>query len=30
VLAKPTDPQQLLQILSEGTGTDPTGIHRVK
>jgi CheY-like chemotaxis protein len=30
VLAKPTDPQQLLQILSEGTGTDPSGIHRVK
>lgn len=30
VLAKPTDPQQLLQILSEGTGHDPSGIHRVK
>ncbi len=30
VLAKPTDPQQLLQILAEGTGTDPSGIHRVK
>jgi CheY-like chemotaxis protein len=32
VLAKPTDPQQLLKILSrpDGTPRDPTGIHRVK
>ena len=32
VLAKPTDPQQLLKVLSRPAGTprDPSGIHRVK
>ena len=32
VLAKPTDPNQLLKVLSraEGTPRDPSGIHRVK
>jgi CheY-like chemotaxis protein len=30
VLAKPTDPEKLLQILGESRGGDPSGIHRVK
>ena len=32
VLAKPTEPQQLLRILAgpDGSHRDPTGIHRVK
>jgi CheY-like chemotaxis protein len=32
VLAKPTEPQQLLRVLSghEGSHRDPSGIHRVK
>ena len=32
VLAKPTEPQQLLRVLagSDGSHRDPTGIHRVK
>jgi CheY-like chemotaxis protein len=32
VLAKPTEPQQLLRVLAgnDGSHRDPTGIHRVK
>ena len=32
VLAKPTEPQKLLQVLArtDGSHRDPTGIHRVK
>lgn len=32
VMAKPADPEQLLQLLArpEGTPRDPSGIHRVK
>jgi CheY-like chemotaxis protein len=30
VLAKPADPQVLLQVLAQVGGGDPSGIHRVK